>query len=90
MKSHTLKQFEEWEDFDRIVHVLEKSLGWESQQKVDGPDARSWSFLRNGFEIWLVFDDLVGMALKCEGESSHLSVIADDIMAVFNYDERKK
>jgi hypothetical protein len=72
MKYYTLSKFEDWADFDRIADFLEVSLGWESQQKAEGPDARSWSFVKKEIQIWLVFDDVMGMALKCERGSFYL------------------
>jgi len=87
MKKHRLPTFEEWDDFDRIVSVLTHSLGWTiGAEKVDGADARACSFNKQDLHLWLVFDDIMGMELKCEGDSAHLEKVGDAILAIMNYD----
>jgi hypothetical protein len=87
MKKHILQELEEWDDFDRAAKVLAQTLGWTESQRVDGPDARVGSFTRHDLHLWLVFDDVMGMALKCEGDSSHLSEVGDAILSALNYDK---
>ena len=87
MKKHALLGLEEWDDFDRAAKVLTQTLGWTESQRVDGPDARVGSFTKYDLHLWLVFDDVMGMALKCEGDSSQLSGVGDDILSALNYDK---
>lgn len=86
MKKHALPGLDEWDDFDRAAEVLAHSLGWTELQRVDGPDARVCSFSKKGLHLWLVFDDVMGMVLKCESDSEHLSKVGDAILASLNYD----
>jgi hypothetical protein len=88
MKKHALPGLEEWTDFDRAAHVLIHSLGWTQSQRVDGPDARVGSFSKDNLHFWLVFDDVMGMALKCESDDSNLSEVGDAILSALNYDKR--
>jgi hypothetical protein len=88
MKKHSLPRLNEWDDFDRAAGVLAKSLGWIEGERVDGPDARVSSFSKNGLQLWLVYDDVMGMALKCEGNDSHLAGVGEAILSVLNYDGR--
>jgi len=84
MKSYTLPKYEEWDDFDRIAHFLEVSQGWKPHQKVEGPDARIWSFVKNELQIWLVFDDVMGMAVKCEDACPNVENVIHSINSTTN------
>ena len=86
MKKHALLGLDDWDDFDRAATVLAHSLGWTESQRVDGPDARVSSFTKGDLHLWLVFDDVMGMALKCERDSSHLPEVGDAILSALNYD----
>ena len=87
MKKYALLGLEEWDDFDRAANVLARTLGWTESQRIDGPDARLGSFTKHDLQLWIVFDDVMGMALKCEGDSSHLCGVGDAILSALNYDK---
>lgn len=78
MKSHALTKLTSWEQFDLVAASLSR-LGWNPTCTVDGPDARSWTFVRQNESLWLVFDDVLGGALKSEDTSVDLAAIAAEI-----------
>lgn len=82
MNSHPIPEFGEWADFDLIAQVLEGSLGWKPHQKAEGPDARSWSFVKKDFQVWLVYDDLLGIIVKSENKTFDLASLAAAILVV--------
>jgi hypothetical protein len=80
MKVCTLLKLQEWEQFDSFALSLQR-LGWSPTQKADGPDARSWAFSREGYSLWLVFDDMLGGSLKSEHSAVNLQAVADQLEA---------
>jgi aminoglycoside phosphotransferase len=82
MKAHPLPGLDQWDDFDRAAVILAKPLGWMETQRVDGPDARVCSFNKDHLHLWLVYDDMMGMALKCDGDASHLAEVGRELLAV--------
>jgi hypothetical protein len=75
MKACTVPSLQEWEQFDNFALSLQR-LGWNPTQKADGPDARSWAFVREGHSIWLVFDDLLGGSIKSEAPAVDVEAVA--------------
>jgi len=80
MKVWALPKLQEWEQFDNFALSLQR-LGWSPTQKVDGPDARSWAFSREGDSLWLVFDDMLGGSLRSEHSTVNLQAVADQLEA---------
>lgn len=78
MKICKLTKLQEWEQFENYALSLQR-LGWNSTQKADGPDARSWAFSRGGDSLWLVFDDMLGGSLKSDDTALNLEEIATQI-----------
>jgi hypothetical protein len=80
MNACALPTLQEWEHFDRFALSLQR-LGWNPTAKVDGPDARSWAFDREGASLWLVFDDMLGGSIKSEDPTVNLAAVATQIAA---------
>ena len=78
MRSHELPCLQEWDDFDRLAETLIQ-LGWNARQKIDGPDARSWLFIRVQQQIWLVFDDVLCGSLKTDDDTVDLKAIVSQL-----------
>lgn len=80
MKVCALPKLQAWEQFDSFAFSLEQ-LGWTPTQKADGPDARSWTFIRGGDWLWLVFDDMLGGSLKSENQALNLEAVVAQLDA---------
>ena len=79
-----LPGLEEWDDFDRVVGVLTKTLGWTLEKRYEGPDAQVAKFAKGPLRVTLVYDDMHGLKLKCEGDASHLPAVAQEILSALS------
>jgi hypothetical protein len=65
-----IKNWANWEDFDRITKYLRNKHNAVLIKNADGPDARFCEFLIDGDVITLIFDDMLGHFFRVPNKES--------------------
>ena len=77
-----LHELEDWDDFDRVVNVVTEKLNWTELEQFKGPEfTRIAKFSKGPINFTLVYDDMWGMAIQCDGDASHLPELSKEILA---------
>jgi hypothetical protein len=62
--------YEGWDDFERLVHYVERSLNGNVTERIDGPDARVWTVAVKGWPITYTHNGMLGNCFFSEQEGA--------------------